>query len=288
MSAVSVVIPTYNRAELLKQAVQNVLDQTYQDFEIIVVDDASSSGEAEKIIKSFNDKRMRYVRHSENKGAAAARNTGIKISNSRYIAFKDDDDVWHTEYLKKTMAAFETATPETGVVYAKLARIESGQEKYIPWEAIIKREGSLYQVLLQRNFIGTTNAVFKKECFDKAGMFDENLRALEDWECWIRISKYFEFRYIDELLGKSYVQVHGVSSNKKNYINAVIYILKKHFEDIKKDKKLLSSYYAYIGLFLFRIGDRSRGMPYFFKSLTAAPLLFLARLAKRIINFNFK
>ena len=93
MSQVSVVIPTHNRSEFLRSAIASVLSQTYQDFELIVVDDASTDSTAE-VVASFNDSRIKFIRHQTNQGGSAARNTGIRASKCDYIAFLDDDDEW--------------------------------------------------------------------------------------------------------------------------------------------------------------------------------------------------
>lgn len=113
---VSVILPTYNRAHLLERAIQSVLDQTYPDFEIIVVDDASIDNTV-NIIKGIINERIRYIRHEKNKGAAAARNTGIKLAKGKYIAFQDSDDEWLRDKLEKQIKIFETVSPEVGVVY---------------------------------------------------------------------------------------------------------------------------------------------------------------------------
>ena len=95
---VSVVIPTYNRAPLIGRSIKSVLNQTYQDFEIIIVDDASTDNTKE-VVSNFNDERIRYIQHEENKGEAAARNTGIKATRCDYIAPQDSDDEWIPEKL---------------------------------------------------------------------------------------------------------------------------------------------------------------------------------------------
>ena len=97
---VSVIIPTYNRAHLIGRAIRSVLDQTYQDWELIVVDDASTD-DIPGIVKGFTDGRVKYIRHDENKGAAAARNTGIQAARGAYIAFLDSDDEWLPEKLER-------------------------------------------------------------------------------------------------------------------------------------------------------------------------------------------
>ena len=105
---VSIIIPTYNRAHLIGRAIQSVLNQTYQNFEIIVVDDGSTDN-TEEMIKEFqkHDKRIKYIRHEKNRGGAAARNTGIKVARGEYIAFQDSDDEWLPEKLEKQMDVFQ-------------------------------------------------------------------------------------------------------------------------------------------------------------------------------------
>jgi glycosyltransferase involved in cell wall biosynthesis len=107
--AVSVVIPTYNRASLLGRAIKSVLEQTYQDFEIIVVDDASTDN-TEEVVRNLRDRRIRYLRHEKNRGGSAARNTGIRAAWGQYIAFQDSDDEWLPEKLKKQMEVLAAAT----------------------------------------------------------------------------------------------------------------------------------------------------------------------------------
>jgi glycosyltransferase involved in cell wall biosynthesis len=117
---VSIIIPTYNRSRLLARAVKSVLNQTYQNFELIIVDDASTDN-TEEVVGSFNDERIKYVRHEKNKGEAVARNTGIKAARGEYIASHDSDDEWLHEKLAKRIRAFENCSPEIGVVYTALS-----------------------------------------------------------------------------------------------------------------------------------------------------------------------
>jgi len=104
------------------RAIQSVLDQTYEDFELIVVDDGSTDN-TEEVVKNFGNDKIRYIRHEENKGAAAARNTGIRAARGEYIGFQDSDDEWLPVKLEKQIKVFETAPPEVGVVYTDMQRI---------------------------------------------------------------------------------------------------------------------------------------------------------------------
>jgi len=130
---VSVIISTYNRAYLIDRFIQSVLNQTYQDFELIVVDDGSTDN-TEDIIRQFQekDKRIKYIKHDKNKGGSAERNTGIKNSVGKYIAFQDSDDEWFPEKLEKQMEVFKNTSSKVGVVYTGFWRIKDNKKTYIP------------------------------------------------------------------------------------------------------------------------------------------------------------
>lgn len=117
---VSVIIPTYNRAHLIGRAIKSVLNQTYKDFEIIIVDDGSTD-KTEEVVKDFKDERVRYIRREKNKGGSAARNTGIKAARGEYIAFQDSDDEWLPEKLEKQMKAFEAMAMAKPVIATKVS-----------------------------------------------------------------------------------------------------------------------------------------------------------------------
>ena len=114
----SVIIPTYNRARMVDRAIQSVLSQTYQDFEIIVVDDASTDN-TQEVVKEcmFRDKRVRYIKHEKNKGGSAARNTGIKNEHGEYVGFLDSDDEWLPTKLEKQIELFRKRCNSVGAVY---------------------------------------------------------------------------------------------------------------------------------------------------------------------------
>jgi glycosyltransferase involved in cell wall biosynthesis len=268
---VSVVIPTYNRAPLLGRAIQSVLNQTYQDFEVIVVDDASTDN-TEGIVKGFNCGKIKYIRHEKNKGGAAARNTGIKEANFDYIAFQDSDDEWLPEKLEQQMNIFKTVPPDVGVVYTGFWRVEGIKKTYIPSSQVRLKEGYIHYSLLEGNFVTTPAAVVKKECFEKAGAFDESLPRFQDWELWIRISKYYQFKYINEPLVISYYTPDSISTDQNGLIIACKLILEKHFEDLKKHRKLLAKHYCSRGILLCSTREFRQGRSYHIKAIKAYPL----------------
>jgi glycosyltransferase involved in cell wall biosynthesis len=289
---VSIIIPTYNRANLIGRAIQSVLDQTYKDFELIIVDDGSIDY-TEDIIKEFQkkDKRIKYIRREKNRGGSAARNTGIKAARGEYIAFQDSDDEWLPEKLEKQMNVFENAPAEVGVVYTGFLRIKNDKKTYTPSSWVTQKEGNIYKELLKGNFVTTQSIVMRKECFVKTGMFDENLPRLQDWELVIRLSKYYDFKCVDEPLMISYYTSNSISANQNALMIARKLILEKYFEDIKKNKKVLAKHYFDIGFSLCSNGDFQEGKDYLIKAVKANPLnvkfllvVFLSFFGQRIFN----
>jgi glycosyltransferase involved in cell wall biosynthesis len=267
---VSIVIPTYNRARLLRRAIQSVLNQTYQNFELIIVDDYSTDN-TESMVKSFRDDRIRYLQHSKNRGAVAARNTGIKAAKGEYIAFQDSDDVWLPEKLDKQIRAFISGSPSIGVVYTSYLLLgENGDRFYYPPSDVKLTEGDLYYPLLECNFIGTPTAVVKKACFEKVGVF-ENFPRLQEWSLWLRISRHFCFRHIDEPLVIAYTQPDSISHNLDALIAARKLFLTKYFVEISRNSRILRRHYFEIGTFLFLNKETKSGRDYFFRAIATNP-----------------
>lgn len=276
---VSVVITTYNRAKLIARAIESVLNQAYRDFELIIVDDGSTDNTAE-IVNSYNDKRIRYIRHEKNRGAAAARNTGIRAARCEYIAFQDSDDEWFSNKLEKQMMAFRDAPPAVGVVYSGVWYLAGRKRWYAAYPDKNRKDGDLHKSLLKLGYICFMASVVKKECFEKAGMFDEQLPTAEDWEMWIRISKYYHFKCIDEPLAYVYSAPGGHSSYRFN--RALQMILAKHMEDFKSVRGLLSSYSLTVGVYLCLGGQFALGKSYIVNAIKANPLNIMAIIAGAI------
>ena len=212
MEKVSVIIPTYNRADKLYGSIQSVLDQTYIDLNLIIVDDASTD-DTERVVSEINDERILYYKLEKNVGAAGARNTGVKLSDSELIAFHDSDDKWLPDKLEKQVK-YLTDHPSFDMVYGKI-RFIAGDEVFTrPDETINgELEGYIYPWLLARNTIGTPAILVRRNCFEEAGGFDDTLRCLEDWEFIVRFAKSHRIGYIDDILVDSYDSAGSVSWN---------------------------------------------------------------------------
>ena len=198
MSKVSVIIPTHNRAELLRAAITSVLNQTYQEFEIIVVDDASTD-KTREVVASFHDGRIKYIRHEVNKGDAGSRNTGIRNSSGDFLAFLDDDDEWLPEKLQMQVGLLRNSPEKVGGVYTGSLRIDKTTGKIFAVNNAGKR-GDLFQEMFRHNLIPTPCVLLRRECFERVGLFDERMPCCSDADMWIRIAELFYFEYIKEPL----------------------------------------------------------------------------------------
>ena len=231
MSKVTVIIPTYNRADKIENSIKSVLGQTYEDFTLIIVDDCSSDN-TENVVRSIGDDRIIYHRLPENKGAGGARNEGARLAETEYIAFQDSDDIWLPDKLDKQIKYMDD-NPDVGLVYGKMKVISSEKTYEFPNESVSgDLDGDIFSWLLRRNSIGTPVMFIKKKCFDEVGAFDTSLRCLEDWEFAIRFSQKFKIGYIDEVLIDSYLSDGGVSRNIGAYYETRCKILAKYKDDI--------------------------------------------------------
>ncbi len=272
---VSVVIPTYNRSHLLGRAIRSVLNQSYQDFEIIVVDDGSTDDTC-GVVRGFQefDGRIRYMRRNFRRGPSVARNVGIRAARGDYIGFLDDDDEWMKEKLEKQIRIFEGSPDSVGVVYTKIWRRWGREGAYFPSLKVKQNSGNVYRELLKWNFVHTPTVLVRAECFGRVGLFDEGFFAFEDWELFIRLSKFYEFRYLDELLVISHCTPGSLSCNEWAIVEGLERILQKHFQDIQDSKRCLARFFYTIGSAWYQIGKTKQGRDYIFKAIKVYPFNF--------------
>jgi glycosyltransferase involved in cell wall biosynthesis len=189
---VSVIIPTYNRSEMLKQAIDSVLAQDFDDFELIVVDDGSTDNTPE-ILDAYKDKIV-YCRQ-DNKGVSAARNRGIHLSSGELIAFLDSDDLWlpgklscQVDFFNSHADALICQTQETWVRNGRRVNPKNRHQK---------ESGMIYERSLALCLVSPSAVMMRKRLLDRVGNFDENLPACEDYDLWLRISCRFPVHLID-------------------------------------------------------------------------------------------
>jgi glycosyltransferase involved in cell wall biosynthesis len=219
---VSIIVPTYRRPDLLERAIASVTGQTLSSWELLVIDDNDPASherrETEAVVQRFAaEARLRYIRHDQNRGGGAARNTGLRAARAPFTAFLDDDDEWHTAKLERQLTRIEKDA-ETALVYCRVrvVHVASGRESLTP------TDGRSHGVrdLLRRNTIGTTSCILcRTDALRAIGGFDEALPARQDQDLYIRLAERYAVAFVDEVLVTLYV--HGRASISSTYENAI-------------------------------------------------------------------
>ena len=216
---VSVIIPAFNADNFIAKTLESVLSQTYQNIEVLVVDDGSTDTTAE-IVQSFAQKDSRVsLFHQPNAGVAVARNLAIEKSKGEYIAPIDADDIWYPQNLEKQVKCLTSSAPSVGVVYSWSVDIN---EKDLLTGGFYNStiEGEVYTALVYKYFIGNaSSSLIRRVCFAKVGGYNgklklENAQGCEDWELHLRIAEHYQFKVVPEYL-VGYRQI--ASSMSSNY-----------------------------------------------------------------------
>ena len=195
---VSVIIPTFNRAHTLPRAIKSVLAQSYQNFELIVIDDGSTDETA----SVFQDYPYVQYFYQKNKGVSAARNHGLKIAQGKYICFLDSDDAWHKNKLEKQLNIFEN-DPELQACYTDETWIRNGKH-FNQHKKHKKYSGWIFEKTIPLCIISPTSIMLNKSVFSSIGDFDESLPACEDYDLWLRLSLHYPIHFIPEQLITKY------------------------------------------------------------------------------------
>jgi glycosyltransferase involved in cell wall biosynthesis len=209
VAKVSVVIPTHNRQERLANAIRSVLEQTEKDFEVFVVDDGSADEAAAEVVRACRDARVSYIRLPVSRGPAAARNAGIARATAPYVAFLDDDDEWLPEKLEVQLAVLEQSEPSTGVVHTARITVDK-----IAGTSVTTRSPARFDPARGRSVITLSSVLMRRVCFERVGLFDEELFGNEDFDLWIRVGEVFEFQYVDQPLLKYFIYEDGISHHE--------------------------------------------------------------------------
>lgn len=222
---ISVVIPTYNRASIIRESIVSVINQTYDIDEIIVVDDCGNDNTKE-MISSINDTRIQYIKLPENKGQSFARNYGVSIAKNPWIAFQDSDTLWHTDKIQKQVD-YINQHDGCQVVYSAYQRDDNGL--ILPTCFNLNQyEGNILSTLLIRNTVDAPTILITKSLFEKTGGFDEYMRSLEDWDLAIRIAQIEPLGFINIPLLTSYRIDNSISVNFAAHYQYTSYIIAKH------------------------------------------------------------
>ena len=271
---VSVIIPTFNRSKTVMRAVKSVLNQSYQNIEIIVIDDGSTDDTA-TILGLLNDKVQ--VHYQKNLGAGAARNAGIKYAQGEFIAFLDSDDEWYSDKLEIQMKRFSKEPDidliSTGTIFVdqsgKIHRIQS-----------VERSGYLFEKLLYTNEISTSSVVVKRKCLINNNLFFRtDLPCREDWDLWIRLSARCQFEIMPDILVRNHIQKNSRGSASPEFLGQQYRVIindlmmdqyigsyvKNNINHIEANVLFVVAYLHYVS------GNTNKARSYLLKALLKSP-----------------
>lgn len=230
---VSVVIPTYNRPNLIIRAVESVNNQTYSNIEIIVVDDASEQ-DIESVLAKFD--KVKFIKNNKNQGPCFSRNEGLREAKGEFINFLDDDDFIYPNKIKKQIDLFlKSIDSNLGMVTSHAVDGRSGS-KFVKYNCV---KGNIYDELLNSYVVsGIETMLFKTDGVKEIGGFDERLESSQEYDLLIRFTEKYTVDYVDEVLSQENRSVNQISTNFDKKINGARYLYRKHDQRFK-DKSWL-------------------------------------------------
>ncbi len=295
---VSVIMPTYNRAHMIIEAIDSVLGQTFEDFELIVVDNYSSDN-TESVIKSYRDKRIKYYKYHNHGRVSASRNYGIKKSSGEYIAFLDDDDLWMPEKLEKQVRLLNS-NRELGLVYSDRYFIKNGQTVIIeqPFGGLKPFRGNVFNEILGVCVIPTLTVMVRREVLDRVGLFNLDYIISQDYDLWLRIAEYYPIDFTEEPLAK--YRIHGDNFSRSpelgigESIRVVDYWLEKRNDleskFLRKAKQEQAIRYAWLLLYSFKNRQKKKIADGCVNLIKLFPysLILIPRLGRFLWKFTVK
>lgn len=272
---VSVIVTAFNRAKFLSETIQSVLNQTFNDIELLIIDDGSTDNTSD-VVNSFSDARIKYY-FQENSGQNAAKNRGFLLAKGKYITILDSDDVMKPQKLEKQVTLLEQNN-DCGVCFTGVDVIDENGH-FVKSLPLLKQKGDFLIYLLEKNYLyNGSNALYRRECLEKTGLFSEKVQRMTDWDLYLRMALYYKFDYIDENLLNYRVHSNNMSMGFKNYERAGFTILKRIFsnKDFPKElrslhSKVFSLRYSYMADRYLGFNKSNRAKKYIMKSFKLYP-----------------
>ena len=231
MATVDVIIPAYNGARYLPAAIESVMSQTFEDWQIVLVDDGSTDNTTE-VIAPYRERlgsKFTYVKQ-ENRGLPAARNAAIRNSTSEYLGLLDADDLWLPCRLAESVKVMRER-PGAGLAYGLIAGIDPEDRIGSTWVGNLKdAEGRIAPYIYMRKVeLPCPTITFRRRCVDKVGMFDESMRATEDRDLWLRIALEYEVAFIPKVLAYYRLSPNSMSTDPERMLRAQLQFIRKHY-----------------------------------------------------------
>ncbi|MEZ3435956.1 MAG: glycosyltransferase family 2 protein [Lachnospiraceae bacterium] len=232
---ISIIIPTFNRGYIIDNAIQSIIEQTIANWELVIVDDASTD-DTKDIVKKFADPRIIYIRNKENMGANYSRNRGAAIAKGRYLAFLDSDNVWRKDKLEKQLTVLMNSEEDVAFAFSKEEVIREKSVVVVP-ETDFKIK-NLEKILHNQNVIDTSTVLLKREVFEKVGGFDEDMPRLQDWDIFFKIIVLYHYKaiYIPEILDCNILQPNSIGNNDYKYQVAISIFLRKYCKYLDEEE----------------------------------------------------
>lgn len=285
---ISIIIPSYNSARLLPQAVESALRSSFPDFEIIIVDDGSTDRTDELVGKNWQREEIRYIRQN-NKGLAGARNTGIRTAQGEYLVFLDADDIILPDKLA-VQKKYMDEHPGTDVVYSGSQWfVEDDVDDTRPVEFPVY-EGNVLEHLLFGNFIHVNSVMVRRQKALDAGLFDESLRELEDWDLWLRMALGgATFGFTPGILSKVRIRKGSMTSNQQRMNATMVKVLEKTAETVALTYPAggaiqVKTFHA-LALYKLKAGQTRGYLPFLFGTARRQGRAFIAIAARQTVKY---
>lgn len=232
---VSVIMPTFNRAETISKAIQSVYEQTYKNWELIIIDDASTDN-TEDIVKTIDDERIKYVKNECNRGANFSRNYGCKMAQGEYLAFLDSDNYWLSEKLEKQVQVLRSSSEKVAFVFCQIKLFNDEKVRVIPDDKFCI--GNVESIMKKYNVIDTNAVLMKRDVFEKMGGFDESMPRLQDYDLFynVIVIHHYEVKYMAEILDHSILQPNSISRDASRFTKAMFLFIEKYHKYMNDDE----------------------------------------------------
>lgn len=271
MPEFSIILPTHNRAPLLCRAIASVILQSFADYELIVIDDASSDG-TPATVSAFADPRLRCIRLERASGVSAARNAGIRAARGEFVAFLDDDDEYHTDFLARMASALHDAPPEVGFAWCGVRRVRATRSGLVTvreqrWQS--NAVGDPFRHLRVGTGFGLT---VRKACFDEVGLFDTDMPAAVDTDLMFRLGSRYNCVVVPEILITVYLHGAGqLTDRNARRAYAMDRLIENNIGVISQHDDLWVRYHRNAAALHYETGNRARARTMLIRALRRRP-----------------